>query len=110
MIGIYQATTDTNHYIGKNNVESYFTKPERNQMKIKFCDYYETSGCEFYGKLAVVEYWDESKKVSDSLPLEGFGRGTFMTFSQKADELLKSEGIKIKSKLLGIPVAVYEIE
>lgn len=62
-------------------------------MKIKFCSYYEIEGDEFYGNLAVVECLGES----------------YLGFTQKADELIAANGIKVIEKLVGIPVAVYRI-
>jgi hypothetical protein len=80
------------------------------KVEIKRCREYETNGCKFKGNLAIVEYWEESSTHSRSLPLEGFGRMSCFDFRDRAEKLILDSGLKIKEKLLGIPVLVVEIE
>jgi len=82
--------------------------------------HYSTNQCNFFAAenelLVVAEYWEDSTKHSDSLPLQGFGRMSCFDFlkiaekavSQAMKEQYGEEVEKTGKQLLGIPVLVMK--
>lgn len=82
--------------------------------------HYSTNQCNFFAAenelLVVAEYWEDSTKHSNSLPLEGFGRGScsdFLNVSKKAisQAMIEQYGEEVEKTgkcLLGIPVLVMK--
>lgn len=82
--------------------------------------HYSTNQCNFFAAdnelLVVAEYWEDSTKHSDSLPLQGFGKGSCFKFvdiakkaiSQTMIEQYGEEVEKTGKCLLEIPVLVMK--
>lgn len=76
-------------------------------MKAERFDEYHKHGCHFYGKLLVVDYWEDLQKDPKW--------GTFhveltLDYVEKAKALVQDSGYKVVRVLLGIPEYVVEIE
>ena len=76
-------------------------------MKAQRIDEYHKHGCHFYGKLVVVEYYEEMKND----PQFGkFGAGLTLDYYADAKKLVAERGYKVVRELLGIPAYVCEVE
>ena len=82
--------------------------------------HYSCHGCNFYAKenelIVTAEYWEASTQHSDSLPLNGFGRGSCFKFADMSEKAIREaitkeygeEVAKTGVCLLGIPQLVMK--
>ena len=76
-------------------------------MEAKRIDEFHKHGCNFYGKLVVVDYSEDMKNDPQS---GKFGANLFLDYYVKAKALIKERQYKVVKELLGIPVLVVEVE
>ena len=74
-------------------------------MKAQRIDEYHKHGCHFYGKLVVVEYYEEMKSDPHK-----FGAELAIDYYADAKKLVAESGYKVVRELLGIPAYVCEVE
>jgi len=75
-------------------------------MDAKRVDEYHKHGCNFYGKLVVVEYMEDLQKD----PKWGaFNSGLSLDYAEKAKNLVRERQYNVKKELLALPAYVVEI-
>lgn len=76
-------------------------------METKRFEEYHKHGCNFYGKLVVVEYMEDLRKD----PKYGtFGAEITFDYMAKAKKMVEEKGYDVKRVLLSIPEYVVEIQ
>ena len=75
-------------------------------MKTQRVDEFHRYGSHFYGKLVVVDYYDD---LRNDPKFGNFGAGLTFDYYEKAKRLV-AEKYTVKRELLGIPAYVCEVE
>ena len=77
-------------------------------MKTERFDEFHKHGCNFYGKLVVVDYQEEYN--NRTLKFNSFGAGDIFDYISEAKKIVEERGYKVKKELLSIPEYVVEVE
>lgn len=77
-------------------------------METKRAEEFHHHGCNFYGKLVVVDYQEEYN--NRKLKFHSFGAGDIFDYVDHAKKLVAEKGYKVKRVCLAIPQYVVEIE
>lgn len=77
-------------------------------METKRVYEYHKYGCNFYGKLVVVDYQEEYN--NRKLKFFSFGASDIFDYIENARKLVEEKGHKVKRVWLSIPEYVVEIE
>jgi hypothetical protein len=77
-------------------------------METKQVDEFHKHGCNFSGKLVVVDYQEEY--ANRKLKFYSFGAGDIFDYISRAENIVKEKQYKIKRVLLSIPEYVVEVE
>ena len=75
-------------------------------MKTQRIDEFHKYGSHFFGRLVVVDYYEDMK---DDPQFGSFGAGLTFDYYEKAKRLV-AEKYTVKRELLGIPAYVCEVE
>jgi hypothetical protein len=76
-------------------------------MKAERFDEFHRFGCNFYGKLVVVDYIED---INNDPKMGTFNAGVPFDYIDKAKKLVAEHQYKVVRELLDIPVYVVEVE
>jgi len=76
-------------------------------METKRFDEFHKYGCNFYGKLVVVDY---TQDIKNDPKMGTWNAGITFDYVERAEKLVIEKGYKVKKILLSIPEYVVEIE